>query len=265
MPRANGTLVVADDHNLLARRDDPSCHPQYVTFQRLGNGGLLLGCPVIVNEAGNPCNPVIRIETDTDSHFIYLNGLDGVLGLAMQGNEPVDRGFNVQLGGPEETVTRRQLLIEGRMTDIFVVSGGYGVGGDPYFSVDTDSQKVSVNVDGDICITKMVNIQHTGDSITSNQNPYPGFSRIINRWTSDVDGRQIRSITAPAEQNLATYPIIDIVNAGSFFITFTHQDGGATAANRIIATANAQPFDLMPGDTCRLWYDATSVRWRVLK
>ncbi len=247
-----GHLRPGDDHNLLSNRTVGDPHPQYLIRGHTLNGMGALVCPFTL--------------MDTVSGFNIIEyACGGVLGLFMQGYSPVDQGFNVKLGGPAEASTRRQLLIEGRTSEALCVTGAYGLGGDPMFQVHAFAGKVEAVVDGDVMVTGQINVLSDLANITANQNPFSGTVRSLLRLTSDIDGRQIQSIAAPAPQDLSTFPIIDIINVGTKFITFVHQYGSATATNRIICNAAGTNIDLAANDTIRIWYDPDTLRWRILK
>jgi len=58
--------------------------------------------------------------------------------------------------------------------------------------------------------------------------------------------------------------VFDFINVGSNTITFANENGGSTAAYRIL-TGSGLPVNVGQNDTSRLWYDKVSSRWRVLK
>jgi len=255
-PGTNGVIVFVSDGTRL-----------YEIARNMGSS--FFDCPVVINEDGHPCEPVLRVETDTLDEFIYVSGTAvagrGQLRIGTEG-APSDNTFAAVVGGPaQEATTRPGLLVQGRHITAFAVAGAYGAGGDDALEVDTTQGNVVMRVNGDVSIREQLRMGSGDSTISANQNPWTLPDTSIVRLASDVDGRLIRSIVADVQDTAGGTLLYDIINVGTHFVSFVHEDAGATAANRIIASANAQPFDLMPSDTCRVWYDPGSARWRVLK
>lgn len=106
----------------------------------------------------------------------------------------------------------------------------------------------------------------TAADLTANQNNYAinggndpsGFVR----WSADA----ARTVTGIAMNAGAGYPFdvqehIDVIG-GSFSITFAHDSGSSTAANRFYCPNDAD-FTAYPGDWLHRWYDKSASRWRI--
>ena len=52
-----------------------------------------------------------------------------------------------------------------------------------------------------------------------------------------------------------------LLNVSANNVTLNHQDAGSVAANRIISPTGAN-YVLGPDESCEIWYDATTARWR---
>lgn len=99
-------------------------------------------------------------------------------------------------------------------------------------------------------------------SITANQNDYNPESAALDkssfwRLTSDA----ARTITGIA--NGLDGRLLVIRNVGSFNLTFSHQSGSSSAANRMIAQSGAD-IVVAPNATLGLIYDNTTQRWQEL-
>lgn len=67
-------FVVNADHNLLRNRNKGDPHAIYLRKGAPVSGGLtLLGCPLIINDDGNVCDPLIRAESSTDENFLWVS------------------------------------------------------------------------------------------------------------------------------------------------------------------------------------------------
>jgi hypothetical protein len=100
--------------------------------------------------------------------------------------------------------------------------------------------------------------------ITADQNNYSPatFNNMRQMWRLTSDAAwNITGILIPTSNNPADTQWI--VNAGSFDITLTHQDGASTASNRFISPTGLD-YVLSPTETVALWHDPTTDRWRIL-
>ncbi|MES1156537.1 MAG: DUF2793 domain-containing protein [Alphaproteobacteria bacterium] len=101
----------------------------------------------------------------------------------------------------------------------------------------------------------------TGDvtpaQTTSDQNDYnvAGSAASVLRLSSDAT-RTITGLAGGADGR-----ILFIANVGSYDIILSNADAGSSAANRF---AFAASVELPPNAACKLLYDATSARWRLI-
>lgn len=102
--------------------------------------------------------------------------------------------------------------------------------------------------------------ENTPAQITSNQtawDPGDGNTFLVD---SDASTREIQGILNDNDNR-----VITLINYGSFNILLMHENGAATAANRI-ATPDGGTFTLAPGQVVKLgWYEtATGPRWVIM-
>jgi len=96
--------------------------------------------------------------------------------------------------------------------------------------------------------------------ITADQDDYTptGFGPAGVLRLSTNASRTITGFGTATEQ-----PIKHLVNVGSNDLVLSHQNSNSTAANRI-TTPDGQNFTISPNGTTALWYDTTSLTWRIL-
>lgn len=115
-------------------------------------------------------------------------------------------------------------------------------------------------VDGSGIITAKAFLITTPSQITSNQNDYnPGQSNYY-RLSSDAS----RDITGWLVSQVAGQAVFSIVNVGSQNIVLKHQSASSTAANRFICKGAAD-ITLAADEEAAMWYDGTTLRWRIHK
>jgi len=97
----------------------------------------------------------------------------------------------------------------------------------------------------------------TPAQIVANTNNYAIGTPPVARLATDAS-RNVTGIVAPTAGDTKT-----IINVGVFPLVLTHEDAASTAANRIISPTGIA-YTLGANDSCELWYDGTSSRWRIL-
>lgn len=100
----------------------------------------------------------------------------------------------------------------------------------------------------------------TPPAITADQNDYnpTGLDNCgIMRLSTDGTNRIITGIVAQANGTVITIVNVDAARN----VQLTQQSASSVAANRIMSGG----FNIVmnPGETCTLWYDAITLRWRV--
>ena len=111
-------------------------------------------------------------------------------------------------------------------------------------------------------------IPNTGAQITVDKNNYDGESggaagrAYIQRWSSDAS----RNVTGYLPQALTGIDGEEhiVVNVGSFDIVLVNESASSTAANRFHNSTGAN-ITLSADQAAYMFYDATTVRWRVYK
>jgi hypothetical protein len=126
-----------------------------------------------------------------------------------------------------------------------------------YLAYDYNANNWVLTVD-----SNTINFTSAVTTITNNStlsNPSLAFSSLVNVTSaSDVICIGISSDLTPGN----TFPNKEIINTGTFNITFAHQSGLAAVANRVI-TPNGINFILRPGKAATFSYDFTATRWRL--
>src|SRR5688572_23509857 len=123
-----------------------------------------------------------------------------------------------------------------------------------------------VSFEGKVHFLDSVYVEHrfnlepeiTPAQITSTQHNYSptGLANAINLRLSSDASRSITGIALPDAGQILT-----IHNIGSFNIILENEDAGSTAANRFSFNTD---ITLFPNQSCMLWYDSTSFRWRLV-
>lgn len=111
-----------------------------------------------------------------------------------------------------------------------------------------------LEVSGAMSLTGVI----TPAQITADQNDYnpAGFATAnVLRLSTDA----ARNITGLASDTGGGQLLL--LNVGSFNLVLTAESGSSAAANRFAPGGNAL---IAPGHGCWLWYDAASLRWRIV-
>ncbi len=102
--------------------------------------------------------------------------------------------------------------------------------------------------------------------ITSDQNNYQlpvhPNDRFIVRLSTDAS-RTITGFDIALADSAEVNEAIMIINVGSNDLVLADQSASSTAANRIISPTGAN-YTLNADESCLLWYDDTTSRWRIL-
>lgn len=100
----------------------------------------------------------------------------------------------------------------------------------------------------------------TPPTLAANTNDWaPTGAATASVWRVSTDAS--RNLTGIAA--LATGTMLILINVGANDLVITHEDAASTAVNRII-TPTAASVTVSASRSERLWYDATSSRWRIL-
>lgn len=112
---------------------------------------------------------------------------------------------------------------------------------------------------GNLTVQKTVTFSGaiTPPALTANANDYApaNFSTATVLRVSSDAARTITGLAGGAGGRL-----VSLINIGSQTITLASESSLSTAANRF--AFGVLPFDIAPGGSLSIWYDATSARWR---
>jgi hypothetical protein len=132
----------------------------------------------------------------------------------------------------------------------------------------TDPGGVKLQVTGNAAITGTLSVTgaiiqpaSSPAQITSDQNNYTPTVAGIIRLSSDAS-RSITGLTFATAQVNGQQTLL--VNVGAQNIVLVNESASSTAGNRFHNTTGAD-ITLEPDKQARLWYDATTARWRVTK
>lgn len=99
--------------------------------------------------------------------------------------------------------------------------------------------------------------ERTPAQITANQNDYAPGDYDVLRMSSDA----ARNLTGLSGGKMGR--LLRIINIGSFNIVIVHESSLSVAANRIVVASVAN-LTLATTDSATLYYDSTTMRWRVV-
>src|SRR3990167_2263510 len=119
-----------------------------------------------------------------------------------------------------------------------------------------------VTLNSEVVASLFISSVLTPAQITANQNNYNptgyGDTYSILRLASDA-ARNITGLLVPTA--ITDGKVVIIFNVGGFNITLVDESASSTAANRFALSAG---IVIAPDDSAMLWYDITSLRWRLV-
>jgi len=239
-------LYPGANHNLLSNRESGNPHPQY--HHKAGPlistvGPTILPGPVTLNEL-----VTINVDDTIPLHeSVKLSNSSIVV--------------YVGTGAPGQAIVLNEMSIQPTVDPI--TFRGQWVCGD---GVNYIWKKMAT----DEMMARVLNLETT--TITMAAGTYNNYNYTaaagalfwLYRWNL-TGNATITGFTAPSIVGNRT-PFFDIVNvSNTFTLTLVKTSGLSSTNNQIITGDPNASIPIGPNDSCRMWYDGITLKWRVLK
>lgn len=239
-------LKPGDDHNLLRHRHDGDPHSQYYHKNApfsVTTGPTTLAGPVNLEEL-----VTITVDDTTPLHEAVKLSNSSIV-------------VYVGTGAPGQAIVLNEMSIQPTVDPI--TFRGQWVCGD---GVNYIWKKMAT----DEMMARVLNLETT--TITMAGGTYHNYNYTaaagalfwLYRWNL-TGNATITGFTAPSIVGNRT-PFFDIVNvSNSFTLTLVKTSGSSDPNNQIITGDPNASIPIGPNDSCRMWYDGITLKWRVLK
>jgi len=219
---------------------------ELIELARSGAVGQLFGCPVIINEAGVACNPVLRVEGDTEQNLIYVQGPNNQVGIGMIPTVANNKRLQVNNG----------------------VGGGISIGAahitNADFAIDFSSNVFGMHVAGDLGPDPMMAIRFSDETIhffgipAGTQDFNVGASmdfqnRIIFKRTATAINHVVASddyyigVTDTSAVRTITLPVASSGDGGNGRTVIVKDESGGAGTNAILIVRSGS--DTVDGGT----------------